>query len=692
MAVKSLISILLISQFSFLISGAHAQTTPVKVSPDGHFLEYQGRRILLIGDSVTQGWMELGPNFNQTEYLDTLSSKGINTVLLWAYIGIVNQVQDARIGYDAPEIWPWSKSGSIFNLSQFNQNYFNRLNSFISYAESKGIIVILTVHDGWTKERFAGHPFNSALGGPLSSKEQYVDLGISANKQYQEAFAQKLISELSGHSNLLFEMFNEGEWYDSTSRNQHEQNFLQYFNSRTGLPLITNSDYISLDTPRNDSKVDIISYHYSWTASTTALNLFNRFAPEFNQTPAKPFFLSETVPDYDGGTSVYDPLMRIIWGTALGGAGIAIQNDASFGFDPNTNIASQKSNLLKLLDLQGYAAKFFSQSIADLTGMSPQGSLSSTGVVLSRPGDEYIIYSQSGTSFTVNLSASTGTLSARFYNPRTGQFQTSFNVTGGSASQSFTKPDSSDWVLHLKKTGGPTSTPGSSPTPTRTPTPVPGSLISNLVVYDTVNASAWSIQTNLQSGNTQYGDRTYTWTTVPSLVAGSQWIRTAQLSRSYTGSPVATFSLTAPATVYIAFDDRYTEPSWMSGYTDTGQDMVNSEPNPYSLYSASYSSPQTISLGPVGSGSYGMYSVIARAASAPTSTPTRTPTPAPSFTPTPVPVPGDGNGDGHVNGVDYMIWFIHYRQSVFGPSNGDYNSSGYVDGVDYMVWFTNYGR
>jgi len=64
----------------------------------------------------------------------------------------------------------------------------------------------------------------------------------------------------------------------------------------------------------------------------------------------------------------------------------------------------------------------------------------------------------------------------------------------------------------------------------------------------------------------------------------------------------------------------------------------------------------------------------------------------PVGTPTPIPVPGDGNGDGHVNGVDYMIWFNHYRMSVLGPTNGDYNSSGYVDGVDYMVWFTNYGR
>ncbi|HBC72920.1 MAG: pectate lyase-like protein [Candidatus Amesbacteria bacterium GW2011_GWB1_47_19] len=64
----------------------------------------------------------------------------------------------------------------------------------------------------------------------------------------------------------------------------------------------------------------------------------------------------------------------------------------------------------------------------------------------------------------------------------------------------------------------------------------------------------------------------------------------------------------------------------------------------------------------------------------------------PASTPTPTPKTGDANSDGKIDGVDYMIWFNHYRQSVSGPSNGDFNSSGLVDGVDYMLWFNNYGR
>src|SRR3989344_6027645 len=482
--------------FLTTVDNVLAQTSPIKVSADGHFLEYKGRKVLLIGDSVTQGWMELGSNFNQTDYLNTLSAKGINAVLLWAYIGVVNQVQDARIGYDAPEIWPWKKSGSLFDLSQFNQPYFDRLKSFVSSAEAKGIIVIITVHDGWTKERFSGHPFNQALGGPLAVRDDYVNLGISTNKLRQEAFAQKLISELGAYSNVMFEMFNEGDWYNQTLRNQHEQNFLQYFNSRNNLPLLTNSDHISLDSPRSDTKVDIVSYHDNWTTSTTALTLFNSYAAEFARTPVKPFFSSETVGAYDGDTGDHDALMRVIWGTALGGAGIVVQNDASFGFDSSARISAQKSNLLKMLDIEGYATKFFNQYI-DLDGVKPNANICSTGICLAEIGQEYVVYSQSGTSFTVNLSSVSGNFTARFYNPRNGVFNQSSTVAGG-ATRTFNKPDGNDWVLHLVKTG-------LTPDPTRvpsTPTPTPVSLPGDANRDGKVDLSDYTIWlTNIWQNN-----------------------------------------------------------------------------------------------------------------------------------------------------------------------------------------------
>ena len=54
----------------------------LQVSQDGHYLEFRGRRVILAGDSVTQGWQELGADFDQTGYVDALAARGINVLML----------------------------------------------------------------------------------------------------------------------------------------------------------------------------------------------------------------------------------------------------------------------------------------------------------------------------------------------------------------------------------------------------------------------------------------------------------------------------------------------------------------------------------------------------------------------------------------------------------------------------------
>ena len=94
----------------------------------GHYLTWNGKPRLLIGDSVTQGWMESGENFDQRAYVDALAERGINLLMLWAFKGTNAELQraDARIGYDAPELWPWAGSPDdrSFDLRQFNPAYF----------------------------------------------------------------------------------------------------------------------------------------------------------------------------------------------------------------------------------------------------------------------------------------------------------------------------------------------------------------------------------------------------------------------------------------------------------------------------------------------------------------------------------------------------------------------------------------
>jgi hypothetical protein len=67
----------------------------------------------------------------------------------------------------------------------------------------------------------------------------------------------------------------------------------------------------------------------------------------------------------------------------------------------------------------------------------------------------------------------------------------------------------------------------------------------------------------------------------------------------------------------------------------------------------------------------------------------------PTSTPNPTPVlkSGDANYDNRIDGVDYVIWLIHYGQILTGGNVvGDFNNDGRVDGIDYVIWLNNYGR
>lgn len=209
----------------------------------------------------------------------------------------------------------------------------------------------------------------------------------------------------------------------------------------------------------------------------------------------------------------------------------------------------------------------------------------------------------------------------------------------------------------------PTNIPTNTPVPTSTPAPTPisGTNISNLVVNDTANAVDWSVQQNIQIGNQQFGDRAYTLTSVPAQIAGSEWIRTAADSKAYTTSPIASFTVSSNATVYIAHTDKITtKPAWLSEWSNTGMKLVNSEstPNNFTLYSKEFAAGSSVALPSNGSTVEVMYTVIVKEGGlgggvTPTLTtvpPTATPAPTsvvpptatvvpPTSTPVPTPTP-----------------------------------------------------
>ena len=95
----------------------------------------------------------------------------------------------------------------------------------------------------------------------------------------------------------------------------------------------------------------------------------------------------------------------------------------------------------------------------DLVKTTPQPNLSSTGFCLAdavAAGAEYLVYAPNGGTFSVNLSATSHSLTVEWIDPTTGALTISGTVIGGSSSQSFTPPwgSSYDAVLYLVDVAG----------------------------------------------------------------------------------------------------------------------------------------------------------------------------------------------------------------------------------------------
>ncbi|MFO0910497.1 MAG: serine hydrolase [Isosphaeraceae bacterium] len=442
----------------------------IRAPKGSRWLERGGRPILLVGDSLTQGWMELGADFDQDAYLHALASRGINATLIWSFVGVVDQARDARIGYDAHELWPWPRREGRFDLNASNPLYFQRLHSFVEHAGSKGIAVVITVHDGWTKTRFEGHPFHIQNGGWLARKSDYVRLGRperemplpfdpawNASEKHQfvlERFSAALVSALDGLDNVAYEMFNEGEWYDRPSWSSFQRHFLEFFQRRTPQPLLVNDDHRHGREFLLDPRADAISLHMpNWGGRSSSRLFFDHHQRHFDTIPPKPFLFSETVPEYTGESELTAAVPRLLWGTALAGTGVLLQNDTSWGFAPRSAIARARSAGETVLDLEGHLARFLNSGAIDLARMQPRGALASTGVCLAAEGEAYLAFLDAGTT-AVDLDlrdAPNRRFSVTWYNPWTGEAQAAASLKGGEATTRLTSPFDRDAVVHLKR-------------------------------------------------------------------------------------------------------------------------------------------------------------------------------------------------------------------------------------------------
>ncbi len=124
-----------------------------------------------------------------------------------------------------------------------------------------------------------------------------------------------------------------------------------------------------------------------------------------------------------------------------------------------------------------------------------------------------------------------------------------------------------------------------------------GTLVKSLDILDNDNINDWSIQATVKKGDVMFGDREVTITSIPSYLESAEYIRTAADSKNMT-SDAAMFTAGDDITVYIALDKRVeTVPSWLSGWTATGEKIVNSNSVEFAIYKKDFSKDEQVTLG-----------------------------------------------------------------------------------------------
>lgn len=217
----------LLALLFLLVPVATRCAAPIALHPDNpRYLQWRGKPTVIITSGEHYGAV-LNLDFNYSRYLDTLAQDKLNATRLWsgAYAetgGNFNIAQNTLNPAPGRFIAPWARSdqpgsadgGNKFDLTRWDDAFFNRLKDFVGYAARKDVVVEVNLFCPMYEESmWTVCPMNArnninglgniALHEPLTLDKSGGLLAV------QEAMVRKFATELRGFDNVYFEIVNE---------------------------------------------------------------------------------------------------------------------------------------------------------------------------------------------------------------------------------------------------------------------------------------------------------------------------------------------------------------------------------------------------------------------------------------------------------------------------------------------------
>lgn len=399
--------------------------------------------VFMMGDTFWNSFSTAGNLDFETfkDYVDIRADQGFNFLRMYT----VPFYYEPNANKPELNEQHWNEGGLAFlewDHDKLNPGYFQGVEKRIAYANSKGLMVHLVVGSdknlptrffGWADDGLKMERYIKHLAARLDA--------YNINWEGRTEFEEQDNARTSGEPTAMVLANKIGNWIEKYGVHNHLQS-MHTLDSSEELAGEEWFDWImhqgnpgSKSTALNDGRI------YAWDRVVSERS---HGKPIMNEE-----FYYELVgePDIWGHHVDADKVRKGAWQLLIRGVpGFAFGNSATYNArgGPFKDIQYATSSGA---DYMTNTKKFFSH--IDFWDMEPKANVCSTGYCLVNPNKEYVAYSESGSSFTVNLGS--GTYEAKFYNPRTGTFNSATTVAG-CQKKSFTKPDSKDWVLYLKAT------------------------------------------------------------------------------------------------------------------------------------------------------------------------------------------------------------------------------------------------
>jgi hypothetical protein len=436
-----------------------------------YFENRAGEVVYLTGSHTWNSLIDNGSTnppapFDFTAYLDFLQARKHNLIRLWAWDHPYWYYHEAPAGYSykrASGPFPFQRpgpgiamdGGPRFDLTKFNQAYFDRLRARVEAARARGIYVSIMLFEGWTSQfgDIGSHPFelgnniNGINGDPDNNQSiEVYTLAIPAITAIQRAYVEKVVQTVGDLDNVLFEIANEAGSF-SLPWQEHLLAHLRAYeqaNPALYLPHPIGISYQQGCQPVATCNAALEATAADWVS--ISINLPSSTPP----------------PVWNGGSDANQvSLLDTDHVFGVGGDAAWIWKAFLRGHNPiymdpyhNTvlqNLFADDSARLAMGDARSYAARL------DIARAAPSTTVASSGFALVNASARRYLVLSTGTSVTVDLSASTGQFSVEWFDINARTVTAAVNVDGGAVRTLATPGGATNVVAYLVATGVPAS-------------------------------------------------------------------------------------------------------------------------------------------------------------------------------------------------------------------------------------------